>query len=72
MCEYKLTKKLSVFNEWYVLCPRDSDDNRPEHYYDGGFLYFVTPHCQLDWRAGVGLSETSDGFFTGCGVTFQR
>ena len=70
--EYKLTEKLSMFNEWYVLCFKDSNDNHPQHYYDGGFTYLVTPRFQLDWRAGVGLSQVSDGFFTGCGFTFLR
>ncbi len=70
--EYELTEKLHVYNEWYVLLYRDSSDNRPQHYYDGGFTYLVTPNFQLDWRAGVGLSEASDGFYTGCGLTLRK
>jgi hypothetical protein len=70
--EYELTKKLHVFNEWFLLCYFNADDNRPQHYYDAGLTYLVTPNFQLDWSAGVGLSETSDGFFTGCGVTIRK
>jgi hypothetical protein len=70
--EYELTKKLHMFNEWYVLLRRDFADNRPQHYYDGGFTYLVTPNFQLDWRAGVGLSNAADGFFTGCGFVIRR
>jgi hypothetical protein len=69
-CE--LTNRLRVYNEWFALFPNESDDNRPEHYYDGGFTYLVTSNLQLDWRAGVGLSEVSDGFFTGCGFVIRR
>lgn len=70
--EYELTEKLHVFNEWYAFFRRDSSDNRPQHYYDAGFTYLVTPNFQLDWRAGVGLSPAADGFFTGCGFTVRR
>jgi hypothetical protein len=70
--EYELTEKLHVFNEWYVFLFRDSSDNRPQHYYDAGLTYLVTPNFQLDWRAGLGLSSTADGFFTGCGFAFRR
>jgi hypothetical protein len=70
--DYELTKKLSIFNEWFALFRYSSNDNRPQHYYDGGFTFLVTKNFQLDWRAGIGLSETSDRFFTGCGVTLRK
>jgi hypothetical protein len=70
--EYELTEKLHVFNEWYAFFRRDSTDNRPQHNYDAGLTYLVTPNFQLDWRAGLGLSETADGFFTGCGLTIRK
>lgn len=70
--DYGLTEKLHVFNEWYVLCPKDSENDLPQHYYDGGITYLAAKNLQLDWRAGIGLSDTSDGFFTGVGLTFRR
>ena len=70
--EYELTKKLHVFNEWFAFFFRDSSDNRPQHYYDAGLTYLVTPNFQLDWRAGLGLNDAADGFFTGCGLTIRR
>jgi hypothetical protein len=70
--EYELTEKLHVFNEWFAFFRRDSSDNRPQHYYDAGLTYLVTPNFQLDWRAGLGLNDASDGFFTGCGLTIRR
>ena len=70
--EYELTEKLHVFNEWYAFFRRDSSDNRPQHYYDAGLTYLVTPNFQLDWRAGLGLNAAADGFFTGCGLTIRR
>jgi hypothetical protein len=70
--EYELTDKLHVFNECYGLFRRNSNDNRPQYYYDAGTLYLVTPNFQLDWRAGLGLNGISDGFFTGCGLTIRK
>jgi hypothetical protein len=70
--DYELMEKLHAFNEWSVFCRINANDNHPQHYYDGGFTYLVTPNFQLDWSAGVGLSAVSDGFFTGCGLTIRR
>jgi hypothetical protein len=70
--EYELTEKLHVFNEWFAFFRCDSSDNRPQHYYDAGLIYLVTPNFQLDWRAGLGLNDAADGFFTGCGLTIRR
>ena len=70
--EYELTERLHAYSEWYALFPRDAVDNRPQHNYDGGFTYLVTPNFQLDWRAGLGLNDAAGGFFTGCGLTIRR
>ena len=70
--EYELTERLHCFNEWYAFFRRDATDNRPQHYYDGGFTFLLTPNFQLDWRAGCGLSDAADGIFTGCGLTIRR
>ncbi len=70
--DYELTEKLHVYNEWYAFFFRDARDNRPQYYYNGGLTYLVTPNFQLDWRAGLGLNDVSDGFFTGCGLTIRR
>jgi hypothetical protein len=70
--DYGLTEKLHAYSEWYVLLRSDSDDNRPQHYYDGGLTCLITPNFQLDWRAGAGLSPAADRFFTGFGFSLRR
>lgn len=70
--DYEVTDKLHLFNEWYAFFRDGFSDDRPQHYYDTGFTYLVTPNFQLDWRAGIGLNDASDRFFTGCGVTVRR
>jgi hypothetical protein len=34
---------------------------------NGGFTWLITENLQLDWRAGFGLNEEADDFFTGAG-----
>jgi Putative MetA-pathway of phenol degradation len=70
--DYELTEKLHAFNECYALFRIDFHDDRPQYYYDAGLTYLVTPNFQLDWRAGVGLNDASDRFFTGCGLSIRR
>lgn len=70
--EYDLTERLHCFNEWYGQFRCGADDNRTQQYYDGGFTFLITPNLQVDWRAGWGLSDASDRFFTGCGLVIRR
>jgi hypothetical protein len=37
-----------------------------------GVTYLLTPNVQFDWRAGLGLNDAADRFFTGCGLTVRR
>jgi hypothetical protein len=67
-----LTEKLHTFNECFAFFRRDFSDNRPQYYYDSGWTFLVTPNFQLDWRAGLGLNDAADGFFTGCGLTIRK
>jgi hypothetical protein len=70
--QYELTDRVGVFNEFYALFRRESENNGTQCYYDGGLTYLVTKNFQLDWRAGWGLTDSSDRFFTGCGLAFRR
>jgi hypothetical protein len=70
--QYELSDRLGVFNEFYALFRRESENNGTQCYYDGGLTYLVTKNFQLDWRAGCGLTDSSDRFFTGCGLAIRR
>ena len=67
-----LTDRLGTYHEWYVLAFDGAEDSRPQHFYNGGITYLVTPNFQLDWRAGFGLNDASDDFFTGPGLIIRR
>jgi hypothetical protein len=66
-----ITERLGFYNEWFMLVYSGAEDSRPEHYYDGGVTFLITPNFQLDWRAGVGLTEASADFFTGTGFSVR-
>ncbi len=69
---FKLTEKLGSYTEWFAFYKDDAADNRPEHYFNGGFTYQVTPNFQLDVRAGLGLNGRAEDFFTGVGFAVGR
>jgi len=68
----KLTEQWGSYFEWFAFFPHSSDDDRAEHYLDGGFTYLITPNFQVDWRVGLGLTEAADNFFTGAGFVIRR
>ncbi len=70
---YTLTERLGAYTEWFALFPSGAvaEDSGPEHYFNGGFTYRVTPNFQLDIRAGVGLNERASDFFAGTGFAVR-
>ncbi|MBN2215840.1 MAG: transporter [Pirellulales bacterium] len=67
-----VTERLGCFCEWFGLFYEGSDDDRPDYYFDTGLTYLVTEDFQLDWRIGVGLSESADNLFTGVGFVVRN
>ena len=70
---YTLTDKWGAYTEWFALFPAGATapDVGPEQYFNGGFTYRVTNNLQFDIRAGVGLNDRADDFFTGTGFAFR-
>jgi hypothetical protein len=66
-----ITKKLQVYDEWYVISPSGQTIERTQHYMDGGFAYHVTNNIQLDIEAGVGLNAAANNFFVGTGAALR-
>jgi hypothetical protein len=69
---YSLAEWLGMYTEWFAFIPDGADSNHTEHYADGGFTFLVTNNVQLDIRAGVGLNDAADDFFTGAGFAVRR
>ncbi len=64
---YSLTEKLGAFTECYGIFPHHAETAFTEYYFDTGLTYKFSDNVQVDWRAGWGLNEQSDDFFTGVG-----
>jgi hypothetical protein len=68
---YALAEKLSAYTEWFALIPSGGTTAFTEHYMDGGFVFRATNNLQFDIRAGIGLSERANDYFTGAGVVLR-
>jgi hypothetical protein len=66
-----LTDRVTAYTEWFVLVPSSADTNHTEHYFNGGFSVRLNDDIQWDVRAGVGLNQAADDFFTGTGLSFR-
>jgi hypothetical protein len=66
-----LTEKLGMYLEWFAFFRHGSEEDRPEHYADGGLFYQFTPNLQVDWRIGFGLVDHAADMFTGTGLAIR-
>ena len=57
---------IEVFGEVGASAP-----GTPAHSFDGGITYLLRPNIQLDFAAGVGLSEAAEDWFLGGGFSIR-
>ncbi|MBY0587197.1 transporter [bacterium] len=69
--EYQFTERLGGFTEWFGAMPNGADDSAtgPVHYFHAGLVYLITPNIQVDVHAAKGLSDHSNDFFAGPGLS---
>lgn len=68
---YSLGDRVGAYTEWFGIMPDGADSDHTQNYANGGFTFLVNNNLQLDIRAGVGLNEAADDFFTGAGLSFR-
>jgi hypothetical protein len=66
---YAANDKVSFFGEYFVFGP-NAKGTDAAHYLDFGAAYLLTNRVQLDVRAGFGLNNQANNFFTGAGISF--
>ncbi len=67
---YAITDRLGSYVEYFGFYP--SDRNQADtHFLNGGFTYLITDNLQIDVRAGLGLNDEADDFFTGAGFAIR-
>lgn len=68
---YTLTDNVGAYTEWFGFFPHSADSAETEHYFNGGFTFYLTDNVMWDIRAGVGLNEAADDYFAGTGLSFR-
>lgn len=70
--EYDLAPRIGAFTEWFCFVPSGAIDAHTQHYFHGGFVYFLTDNIQLDIHSAVGLSRRSNDLaFSGMGLSVR-
>jgi len=68
---YSWTDEFGSYAEWYMFAPAGAETAQNQQYFNSGFTYLITDNIQWDIRAGVGLNEAADDFFTGSGLSIR-
>lgn len=65
-----ITDGIGAYTEYFGFYPagRGADCS---HIFNGGLTWQLTDNLQLDWRAGFGLNEEAEDFFTGIGFAIR-
>lgn len=70
--EYELTDRIGAFTEWFCFVPSGALTAETQHYFHGGFVYFVNNNIQLDIHSAVGLNRAADDLaFSGVGFSIR-
>jgi hypothetical protein len=67
---YDITKRLEAFGEidsFYSV----GESFGPQHYFVGGFVYFLNKNFEIDIRSGVGLNRHAQGYLLGSGFAVR-
>jgi Putative MetA-pathway of phenol degradation len=65
------TDRIGSYLEWFVIAPSSADTTETEHYFNGGSTVLLNDDIQWDIRAGLGLNDSADDFFTGTGLSLR-
>lgn len=68
---FELTESNTMYVEWYGIFSDGRDDEFVVSVFNVGIDHYVTNNFVLDVRAGVGLSDDADDFFTGFGGGYR-
>jgi hypothetical protein len=68
---FELSESNTMYAEWYGIVSDGLEDEFVISVFNIGIDHYVTDNFVLDWRAGVGLSDDSDDFFTGIGGGYR-
>lgn len=65
---YSFTDKMGAYLELYGFLVQFE---KPDHRFDAGLTYLITPNHQLDVSGGIGFSKDSPDFYIALGYSFR-
>jgi hypothetical protein len=65
-----LTDRIGMYTEYFGIFP-NADRTDCAHSFNAGFTYLLHEDLQFDIRAGFGLNEEADDFFSGVGLVWR-
>ncbi|GIK23735.1 MAG: hypothetical protein BroJett005_31490 [Ignavibacteriota bacterium] len=65
-----VAERIGAYAEYFGFYP-NAHGSDCAHYLNGGLTFLITEDLQLDVRAGLGLNEEADDFFTGVGFAWR-
>ncbi len=68
---FELTEDSTMYTEWFGVFTHGAADELVVSVFNIGVDYYVTNNFVLDVRAGVGLSDDADDFFSGVGGGYR-
>jgi hypothetical protein len=68
---YSWTDEWGSYAEWFMFAPAGAETSHNQQYFNTGVTYLITNNIQWDLRAGVGLNQAADDFFTGTGISIR-
>lgn len=69
---WAFTDRWSGYFEYFVLHTDGSQEDRSNHFLDGGFTYLINNDTQWDIRVGMGLNDSADDIFAGVGLSYRH
>ena len=67
----EVSESNTMYVEWFGLYSDGLEDEFVVSFFNIGIDHYITDDFVIDFRAGVGLSEDSDDFFTGVGGGYR-
>jgi hypothetical protein len=68
---FELTESNTMYAEWFAIYSDGLEDEFVISVFNIGIDHYVTDNFVIDFRAGIGLSEDADDFFTGVGGGYR-
>lgn len=65
------TERLGMYAEWFAFFPHNANTARPRHFFNSGLTFLLSNDVQFDIRAGLGLNDAADDFFSGTGLSIR-